>query len=107
MADSRTISIRSASVPCSVTGIANWAADLSTILIDGVTKHHSYQYADAGVVEAPAAGAGKPDFAAEMLKALPTDDDSRGRLHRGATGTSSSPLTHLGLATAKGRRVQQ
>ena len=66
------------SVPFSVTSIVNWAADLNTILINGGTKQHFYKYADEGVAEAPAAaaGAGKPDFAAEMLKALPTDDDS-------------------------------
>ena len=66
------------SVPFSVTNITNWSAEANTILINGDDKQHFWQYAEEGVAaEVPAhAGAGKPGFATEMLKALPEDDDS-------------------------------
>ena len=64
------------SVPFSVTSIVNWAADLNTILINGGTKQHLYKYADEGVEESPAAGAGKLSFAQDMIKSLPEEDDS-------------------------------
>lgn len=64
------------SVPFSVTSIINWAADPNSILINGGTKQHLYKYADEGVDESPAAGAGKPSFAHDMIKSLPEEDDS-------------------------------
>jgi hypothetical protein len=66
--------INESNVPFAVASVKMLPTTENTVLIEAVGgMKHKWTFAAPAVVNA---GAGKPDFAAEMLKALPTDDDS-------------------------------